>query len=160
MKIRTANDGDSDSLWNILEPVIRAGETYALPRDWNRTEAIRYWVAPNHQVLVAEENGQIVGTYFLQANQLGAGDHVANAAFATHPEAAGRGVATALCTHALTLAASLGFRAMQFNFVVSTNDRAIALWKKLGFAIVGTLPGAFRHPTRGYADVYVMYREL
>jgi ribosomal protein S18 acetylase RimI-like enzyme len=160
MEIRTINDDDANSLWNILEHVIRPGETYALPRDWSRTDALQYWCSPGHQVWIAEENGHALGTYFLQANQLGGGDHVANAGFATHPEAAGRGVATALCTHALRLAASLGFRAMQFNYVISTNERAVALWERLGFAIVGTLPKAFKHPIRGLVDVYVMYREL
>jgi len=160
MEIRTKKDGDEKGLWNILQPVVRAGDTYALPRDWSRDDALRYWCAPGHQVWVAEEDERIIGSYFLQANQLGGGDHVANAGFATHPEATGLGVATALCTHALSLATSLGFRAMQFNFVVSTNERAVALWKKFGFGIAGTLPKAFRHPTRGFVDVYVMYREL
>jgi GNAT superfamily N-acetyltransferase len=151
---------DGDALWSILEPIIRAGETYALPRDWGPDQALGYWCAPNHRVWVAEENDRIIGTYFLQTNQLGGGDHVANAGFVTDGNATGRGIATALCVHALQLATSLGFKAMQFNFVVSTNERAVALWKKLGFAIVGTLPKAFRHPARGFVDVHVMYREL
>lgn len=161
MEIRLLNEStDGDTLWHMLEPVIRAGETYALPRDWSKGDALRYWCAPNHRVWVAEENSKILGTYFLQANQLGGGDHVANAGFVTDPIATGRGIATALCSHALELAASLGFKAMQFNFVISTNEPAVALWKKLGFGIVGTLPKAFRHPGRGFVDVYVMYREL
>jgi GNAT superfamily N-acetyltransferase len=161
MEIRPLDERkDGDALWSILEPVVRAGETYALPRDWDSVQALGYWCAPNHRVWVAEENDRIIGTYFLQANQLGGGDHVANAGFVTDRNTTGRGIATALCTHALQLAASLGFKAMQFNFVVSTNDRAVVVWKKLGFAIVGTLPNAFRHPARGFVDVYVMYREL
>jgi ribosomal protein S18 acetylase RimI-like enzyme len=160
MEIRPLEKNDADGLWDILEPIIRAGETYALPRDGSRTEALRYWCAPNHRVWVADENGRILGTYFLQANQLGGGNHVANAAFVTDFHATGRGVATTLCAHALKLAASSGFKAMQFNFVISTNDRAVALWKKLGFAIIGTLPKAFCHPDHGFVDVYVMYREL
>jgi GNAT superfamily N-acetyltransferase len=161
MEIRPLDEKeDADALWRILEPVIRAGETYALPKDWSRDEALRYWCAPSHRVWIAEENDRILGTYFLQANQLGGGDHVANAGFITDRQATGRGIATALCAHALQLAASLGFKAMQFNFVVGTNERAVALWKKLGFAIVGTLPKAFRHPARGFVDVYVMYRQL
>ena len=160
MEIRQATGSDAESLWNILEPIIRAGETYALPSDWSRTDGLSYWCAPSHQVWVGEVDGKIVGTYFLQANQMGGGNHVANAGFATHPEATGRGIAGALCTHALSQAASLGFLAMQFNFVVSTNERAVALWKRLGFEIVGTLPKAFRHPALGMVDVYVMFREL
>jgi ribosomal protein S18 acetylase RimI-like enzyme len=144
-----------------MEPTIRAGETYALPREWTRDEALAYWFSPGHTVFVAaDDGGSIVGTYYVHANQRGGGQHVANCAFMTAPAASGRGVGAAMGRHALDHAAAAGFRAMQFNFVVSTNARAVALWQRLGFDIVGRLPGAFDHPTLGPVDALVMYRKL
>src|SRR5262245_47048685 len=123
--IRAATPGDDTSIWEILEPVIRAGETYTLPREMNRDEALAYWRADRHEVFVAEENGKVIGTYFLRPNQSGGGSHVANCGYVTAIRASGRGVARAMCTHSLAHAKSEGFRAMQFNFVVSTNERAV-----------------------------------
>jgi len=160
MQIRTSHSGDADSIWSILEPVIRAGETYTLPREMSRQEALAYWFAPQHEVFVAQPDGQILGTYFLQPNQLGGGSHVANCGYVTAPWATGRGVARAMCAHSLERARERGFQAMQFNFVVSTNERAVALWRSFGFEIVGRLPGAFHHPTAGFVDALVMYRSL
>ncbi|HEX4201011.1 MAG TPA: N-acetyltransferase [Chthoniobacterales bacterium] len=151
---------DLEAIWAIIEPVIRAGETYALPRDWSRQEASRFWFAEGHEVFVAEDEGQIVGTYFLHPNQKGGGAHVANCGYITAAAASGRGVARQMCTHSLAYAKSRGFRAMQFNFVVKTNERAVRLWEGLGFSIVGTLSEAFLHPAHGYTDAYVMYRKL
>ncbi|HVM75817.1 MAG TPA: GNAT family N-acetyltransferase, partial [Candidatus Saccharimonadales bacterium] len=105
-------------------------------------------------------DGVAVGTYFLRANQGGGGSHVANCGYVTVTKATGKGVARAMCAHSLEHAKKRGFRAMQFNFVVSTNERAVRLWKSFGFEVVGTLPGAFLHPTAGYVDAYVMYRSL
>jgi ribosomal protein S18 acetylase RimI-like enzyme len=160
MHIRPANDSDTDAIWEILETMIRAGDTYTLPSNMSREEALTYWHAPGHEVFVAEEAGQILGTYFLQANQRGGGSHVANCGYVTARQATGRGVARAMCEHSLDRARSRGFTAMQFNFVVSTNERAVRLWQHLGFKIVGCLPGAFRHPTNGLVDAFVMYRTL
>ena len=160
MLIRPATPQDSEAIWSILEPVIRAGETYTLPRDMEKELALAYWLAPPHEAFVAEESGSLVGTYFLQANQLGGGSHVANCGYITAAHATGRGVARAMCAHSLERARERGFRAMQFNFVVSTNTRAVKLWQTLGFAIVGTLPKAFLHPTQGFVDAYVMFRDL
>ena len=161
MQIRPASlDADADSIWMILEPTIRAGETYTLPRDMMRDDALDYWFAPRHEVFVAEEEAQILGTYFLQPNQQGGGAHVANCGYITAPWATGRGVARAMCEHSLDRARERGFRAMQFNFVVSTNQRAVALWQSCGFEIVGRLPAAFQHPTAGFVDALVMYRSL
>jgi ribosomal protein S18 acetylase RimI-like enzyme len=151
---------DSDAIWAILEPVIRAGETYALDRDLTREQALAYWFSAGHEVFVADDGGQIVGTYFLQANQKGGGSHVANCGYITSATAAGRGIARQLCNHSLGYAKSRGFRAIQFNFVIKTNERAVRLWESLGFNIVGTLPEAFLHPVHGYTDAYVMYRIL
>src|SRR5436309_7278911 len=160
MLIRPSTDGDKNAIWAIMEPIIRAGETYTLPRDMDMASALAYWFSGNREVFVAEENGEIVGTYFLQANQQGGGGHVANCGYMTAVTATGRGVARAMCAHSLDRARQRGFRAMQFNFVVSTNDRAIRLWQSFEFQIVGTLPKAFLHPTQGYIDAYVMYRDL
>jgi ribosomal protein S18 acetylase RimI-like enzyme len=161
MQIRSASPhADADPIWAILEPTIRSGETYTLPRNMTRKDALDYWFAPQHEVFAAEDSAQIVGTYFLQANQQGAGSHVANCGYITAPWATSRGVARAMCAHSLGRARERGFKAMQFNFVVSTNERALTLWKSFGFEIVGRLPGAFQHPTEGFVDALVMYRSL
>jgi len=158
--IRAVRPEDADAIWAILEPVIRAGETYTLPRDMSRDEALAYWSSNGHEVFVADEDGHVIGTYFLQANQKGGGSHVANCGYITAAGAFGRGVARAMCAHSLEHAKQRGFRAMQFNFVVSANERAVRLWKSFGFEIVGRLPEAFLHPVAGYTDAYVMYRAL
>jgi ribosomal protein S18 acetylase RimI-like enzyme len=160
MLIQPAADGDKNAIWAIMEPIIRAGETYTLPRDMDKARALAYWLSAEREVFVAEDNGDIVGTYALQANQKGGGDHVANCGYMTAVSATGRGVARAMCAHSLDRARERGFRAMQFNFVVSTNERALRLWQSFGFEIVGRLPRAFQHPTQGYVDAYVMYRHL
>jgi ribosomal protein S18 acetylase RimI-like enzyme len=129
-------------------------------RDISREDAWAYWSAPGHEVFVFEEDGQVLGTYFLRANQRGGGSHVANCGYVTAAHASGRGIARAMCEHSLDHACARGFRALQFNFVVSTNERAVQLWESLGFEIVGRLPGAFLHPTLGYVDALVMFREL
>ena len=160
MLIRTVRPQDHDALWRILEPAIRAGETYALPRDMTREDAIAYWTGGDREAFLAEDEGSIVGTYYLRANHLGGGAHVANCGYVTAPEATGRGVARRLCEHSLQTARDRGFKAMQFNFVVSTNERAVRLWQSLGFEAVGRLPTAFLHPREGYVDVLVMHRAL
>jgi ribosomal protein S18 acetylase RimI-like enzyme len=154
------SDHDAPAVWRILERIIRAGEAYALPADLGRDAALAYWRSPGHHVFVAEINGEVLGSYYLRANQQGGGAHVANCGYMTEPDAAGRGIARTMCLHSLEQARACGFRAMQFNFVVSTNDRAVRLWSSLGFEIVGRLPLAFLHPTRGYVDAFVMYRSL
>ncbi|HLH93587.1 MAG TPA: GNAT family N-acetyltransferase [Xanthobacteraceae bacterium] len=160
MEVRAATARDDDAIWRIIGPTIRAGETYALPRDISRADALAYWKSPGHEVFVAEENGTVLGTYYLRANQRGGGAHVANCGYMTAAEASGRGVARAMCAHSLARAKVRGFRAMQFNFVVGSNTRAIALWQSFGFAIVGRLPEAFAHPRLGDIEAVVMYRKL
>nr|PZN83104.1 MAG: GNAT family N-acetyltransferase [Pseudomonadota bacterium] len=158
MQIRPATSLDREAVWSIIEPVIREGTTYALPSDLSKEEALAYWFSSGHQVFVAEDAGFVVGTYYLRANQRGGGRHVANCGYMTAQAAQGRGVATAMCQHSLEQARSQGFRAMQFNFVISTNEGAIRLWQKLGFQIVGRLPKAFLHPRLGFVDALVMYQ--
>lgn len=160
MTIREATPRDSDAIWRILEPTFRAGETYTLPRDITREEALAYWFAPGNQVFAAEDDQEIVGTYYLRANQRGGGSHVGNCGYMTAADASGRGVARAMCMHSKEHAKRSGFRAMQFNFVVSTNERAVKLWQSLGFRIVGILPLAFAHPRLGFVDAFVMFAEL
>ena len=160
MEIRDYRESDAHALWAILEPTIRAGETYPLPRDMARESALAYWLSPNHEVFVLEESGEVVGTYILRANQQGGGGHVANCGYMTASWATGRGVARAMCAHSLERARARDFRAMQFNFVVSSNERAVRLWQSFGFEIVGRLPKAFLHPTRGFVDAFVMFRQL
>ena len=158
--IRPAIEGDQEGIWAILEPMIRRGDTYTLPRDMTRLQAIEFWFAPGHEAFVWEEQGAILGTYFLRANQRGAGAHVANCGYVTATAAEGRGIARAMCRHSLERAKERGFRAMQFNFVVSSNTRAVELWKGLGFEVVGCLPGAFEHPDLGFVDALVMYKQI
>jgi ribosomal protein S18 acetylase RimI-like enzyme len=160
MQVRAAQARDDDAIWGIIGPTIRAGETYALPRDLSRLDALSYWKSPGHEVFVAEQDGEILGTYYMRANQQGGGSHVANCGYMTAPAASGRGVARAMCAHSLAHARARGFRAMQFNFVVGSNERAVALWRSFGFEIVGRLAQAFEHPRLGPVDAVVMYRML
>ncbi|MBP2238634.1 L-amino acid N-acyltransferase YncA [Sinorhizobium kostiense] len=160
MHIRPASSADAPAVWSIIEPVIRAGETYTLDRNLSRAEAVAYWMAADKEVFVAEEAGAILGTYYMRPNQPGGGRHVCNCGYVTAPDSTGRGVARRMCEHSIITARAHGYRAMQFNFVVSTNRPAISLWQKMGFDVVGTLPGAFSHPTQGYVDALVMYQAL
>jgi ribosomal protein S18 acetylase RimI-like enzyme len=160
MLIRQSEPRDDAAIWRILEPTFRAGETYPVPRDISREDALAYWRTPGHAVFVAEDAGAIVGTYYLRANNRGGGAHVANCGYVVAPDAFGRGVAQAMCAHSLGEAKSRGFSAIQFNFVIASNERAVRLWQRMGFAIVGRLPGAFQHPRLGLVDAYVMLRSL
>ncbi|HEY1856479.1 GNAT family N-acetyltransferase [Acidocella sp.] len=158
--IRPVTEADHDALWAILEPVIRAGETYPLPRDMSKAHALAYWTAPDHETFAAAEDTKLLGTYYLRANQTGNGAHVANCGYMTAPGATGRGIARAMCEHSLATARARGFAAMQFNLVVSTNERAVKLWTSMGFATLCRLPGAFRHPTHGDVDALLMFQKL
>lgn len=160
MLIRPATPADTAAIWAIIEPVIRAGETYTLDRDMRQGDALGYWMGADKAVFVAEADGVILGTYYLRANQARGGAHVANCGYMTGAAATGRGVARAMALHSFDQATERGFRAMQFNFVVASNARAVGLWQSLGFEIVGRLPGAFEHPAQGFVDALVMFRAL
>jgi L-amino acid N-acyltransferase YncA len=160
LRIRSAADLDRDAIWNIFHEVVAAGDTYAFDPNMSREDALAYWFGAGTHTYIAENDRRVVGTYILRPNQPGPGSHVANAAFMVAQGAQGQGTGRAMGEHCLSEARRLGFRAMQFNFVVSTNTSAIHLWQQLGFKIVGTLPGAFRHPEAGYVDAYVMFRSL
>ncbi len=159
--IRPIQQQDWPSTWSILKPVFRAGETYSYDASISEEDAYRAWVAQPAATYVAEdEDGRILGTYYIKPNQPGQGGHVCNCGYVVAENAQGMGVASKMCEHSQAEAVSLGFRVMQFNRVVSTNTGAVRLWKRLGFPIVGTLPGAFHHPSQGYVDAFVMYKQL
>jgi len=158
--IRPASAADAEPIWGMLEPVIRAGETYALPRDMAREAALSYWLGGDRATYLAERAGEPAGTYYLRANQPGGGAHVANCGYVTALKARGQGIARGMFLHSLDVARGRGFRAMQFNFVVASNLTAIRLWQSLGFVTLCRLPSAFQHPQLGFVDALVMHREL
>lgn len=160
LHIRPATDSDRDAIWEIFREVVAAADTYPLDSNISRQDALAYWFQRDARVYIAEQDRQPLGSYTLHPNQLGGGTHVANAGFIVSKEARGEGIGRAMGEHCLVEARRLGFRAMQFNFVVSTNESAVKLWKTLGMKIVGTLPGAFRHPQKGYVDVHVMFQSF
>jgi len=160
LKIREATAADRDAIWEIFRATITPGTVFVYDPKTPREEAMGYWFGPNTLTYVAERDGKIVGSYILRPNRPGLGGHVANAGFMVDPDARRSGIGRLMGEHALEEARRLGYRAMQFNFVVSTNTWALKLWRQLGFKIVGTLPGAFRHAEEGYVDAYVMFRSL
>ena len=162
MLIRAYAAADWPGVWAILEPVFRAGETYAFPREMSESQALDTWTAAGKHVFVAvdEATGELLGTYYVKANFEGAASHICNCGYVVSERARGRGIAARMCEHSQREAIARGFRAMQYNLVVSSNEGAVHLWKKMGFAIVGTIPEAFRHPRLGFVDAYVMYKRL
>jgi L-amino acid N-acyltransferase YncA len=160
MLIRPATPEDAAAIWSTIGPTIRAGETYTLDPAMSEEAALAYWLGPDKDTFVADEMGVVLGTYYIRPNQAGGGRHVCNCGYMTGEAAIGRGIARQMCKHSLRVAREHGFRAMQFNFIVSTNHRAVHLWQSLGFEIVGTLPLAFEHPTHGFVDAFVMFQPL
>ena len=160
MLIRVAEPRDAPAIAAVIMPVIREGATYALEPELSQADALAYWMGPDKETFVAEDKGVVLGTYYMRPNQAGGGRHVCNCGYMTDAAATGRGVARRMGEHSLAHARARGFRAMQFNFVVSTNEQAVRLWRSLGFEIVGRLPGAFREPAGAYVDALVMYRTL
>ena len=160
MTIREATAEDFDAIWPIFHEIVSAGETYAYDPQTTREGAFDIWMTQPHKTFVVEEAGTVVGTYYLKRNQPGLGGHVCNCGYMVSSQARGKGVATAMCEHSQRASVQLGYQAMQFNLVVSTNQGAIRLWERLGFTIVGRLPKAFRHSTEGLVDALVMYKWL
>lgn len=159
--IQRAEESDWAQIWRLLEPIFRSGETYAFSPEITEMEARRVWIEMPQATYVARDPlGAVIGTYYLKPNQPGSGSHVCNCGYAVSERARGQGVASSMCEHSQYEARRLGFRAMQFNLVVSTNEGAVRLWKKLGFDVVGTLPGAFRHPRGGFVDAFIMFKKL
>lgn len=159
--VRPYTDGDWPAVWQILAPVFRAGETYAFAPDISEPEARRAWIGTPLATFVAvDEQGVVVGTYFIKPNQPGLGAHVCNCGYVVAESARGQGIASLMCVHSQQQALAFGFRAMQYNLVVSTNVGAVGLWQSHGFDIVGTLPQAFNHSRLGYVDAYVMFKQL
>jgi ribosomal protein S18 acetylase RimI-like enzyme len=160
MIIRPVEPQDHTAIQAIIVPTIRTGTTYTLETDLSEAGAMAYWLASDKETFVADVDGEIVGTYYIRANQAGGGKHVCNCGFMTNAQSVGKGVARAMCVHSLNQARTRGFRAMQFNFVVSTNIRAVKLWQAMGFEIVGRLPSAFQMPNGAYVDALVFYQHL
>jgi L-amino acid N-acyltransferase YncA len=158
--IRVATEKDHDAIWEIFQATITTGDTFVYDTNTPREKALAYWCAGDAATFVAEQDGKVIGSYILRPNQPGRGDHVANAGYMVAQSARGLGAGRAMGEHSLDEARRRGYRAMQFNFVVSTNESAVRLWQQFGFNIVGTLPGAFRHAQKGFVDVYVMFRSL
>ena len=160
-QIRLTQLGDWPAIWRIVEPVFRRGDTYTFSPSITEAEARVVWMeVPQATFVAIDDDGNVLGTYYIKHNQPGGGAHVCNCGYIVSEDAQGKGIATQMCLHSQEQAVALGFRAMQFNFVVSTNEGAIRLWKRLGFDVVGTLPRAFRHPTRGYVDALVMFKSV
>ena len=160
MEIKEASTQDFDLIWPIFHEVAKAGETYAFCTDTSKEEALDIWVKAPRKTYIALNDGEVLGTYYLKTNHAGPGDHVCNCGYMVAASASGKGVATAMCEHSQTMAKELGYKAMQFNFVASTNEGAIRLWHKLGYDTVGKLPNAFNHPAKGFVDAFVMYKWL
>ncbi len=159
--IRRYHETDWPEVRRILKLTFEAGDTYAFPPESTEAEIHNVWVAaPSATFVAVAPDGHVLGTYFIKPNQPGLGAHVCNCGYVVAPEAQGQGIASAMCRHSQAEAVSMGFRAMQFNLVVATNERAIRLWRRLGFSTVGTLPRAFRHLQLGYVDALVMFKEL
>ena len=162
MQIRDACAEDWVTIWPFLHTIVAAGETYAYDREMTEDEARRIWMvgSPGRTIVAVDDDGTVVGTANMYANRTGPGSHVASASFMVDPARAGRGAGRALGEAMLAWARANDFRAVQFNAVVETNERAVGLWRSLGFAVIGTVPEAFAHPTHGYVGLHVMHRFL
>ena len=160
MLVRAATSEDWPGIWDVLEPVLRAGETYTYPREITESDARAVWTAGASVLVAVDTHGAVLGTAKYLPNHPGAGAHVANASFVVAPEAGGRGVGRALARAVIDAARTDGYRAMQFNAVVETNERAVRLWTSLGFTVLATVPEAFDHPRHGLVGLHIMHRAL
>ena len=160
MQIRIATVNDFNQIWPIFHDIVKAGDTYAYAPETNQIEAQKIWIEQSQETFVAEKNGKVLGTYYIKTNQAGPGKHVCNCGYMVSSNARGQGLATMMCEHSQVTAREMGYKAMQFNFVASSNVIAVKLWQKLGFETVGNLPKAFYHPEAGLIDALVMYKWL
>lgn len=161
MTLRRFEEADWPSVWRLLHAAFSSGDTYAFSPGSDEAAIHRAWVElPSATFVACSAEGVVIGTYFIKPNQPGLGSHVCNCGYVVAPDLQGRGIASAMCAHSQTEARSMGFRAMQFNLVVATNERAVRLWQRLGFSVVGALPGAFRHQALGFVDALVMFKSL
>lgn len=160
LKIRAAQEKDFDEIWRIFKKIIARGDSYVNSSETNKVKARAKWMNKDAKTFVAEIDGKILGAFLLKSNQVGRGSHVANASYIVDEKARGMGVGKALADHSIATAKELGFKAIQFNFVVATNSIAVKLWQSVGFQIIGTIPQAFNHKDLGYVDAYIMFREL
>ena len=158
--IRPATDADKPAIWQIIKAVIAGGDTYTFAPDTPEADMISFWFSPEKHVYVAEDDGNILGTYWLKANQPGLGDHVGNGGYMVSPDAKGRGIGTLMAEHSIDEARRIGFHSIQFNFVVKSNTVAVNLWKSVGFEVVGEIPDAIRHSQHGLTNALIMYRKL
>jgi L-amino acid N-acyltransferase YncA len=160
LKLRKATQADHDQVWEIFKAVISTGDTYVFDPNTAKEDLQKHWFADYMDTFVVEEQGKILGTYIIKPNQIDLGNHIANCSYMVNPNAQGKGVGKLLCEHSLAFGKEKGYRAIQFNIVVSTNIAAVKLWQKYGFQIIGTTPEAFRHQSLGLVDAYIMYRRL
>jgi len=158
--IRLATAEDADGIWALLQEAFRPGDTYAIDPDINRADALALWCDLPAATYVVDQGGAIVGTYYIKTNQQGGGAHVCNCGYIVGVTARGQGLATQMCKASQTQARGLGYTAMQFNFVLTSNTGAVRLWDRLGFATVGRIPAAFDHPAEGLVDALVMHKPL
>jgi L-amino acid N-acyltransferase YncA len=162
VEIRAASDDDWPLIWPFYRTIVEAGETYAIDPQTTEEQGRRDWmqVPPGTTFVAVDDHGSVVGSASVYPNRSAAGAHVASASFMVDPGRSGRGVGRALGEHVIDWAREQGFRSMQFNAVVETNQRAVRLWEALGFEVLATVPEAFRHPTEGYVGLLIMYRRL
>ncbi|NII28237.1 GNAT family N-acetyltransferase [Pseudoflavitalea sp. X16] len=160
IEIRKATPEDHDQIWNIIRQVIAGGDTYVFSPDSSKEKMLAYWCGQDKHTYVATIDSQVVGTFVIKDNQPDLGSHIANASYMTSPAATGQGVGKAMGEFSLAEAKQLGYKAMQFNIVVSSNQRAVRLWEKLGFKIIGEIPEAFNHKQYGLTNAFIMYRKL
>ena len=158
LNIRIATDSDFEAIWRIFHEIVSAGDTYPFAPETDRSEAYQIWMQTPLATYVAENDGRIVGTYYIKPNMPGLGSHVCNAAYMVNQATHNKGIGRAMCAHSIGEALSLGFKAMQYNLVVSTNEGAVNLWAQMGFQKIGLLPRAFEHRELGLVDAWVMYK--
>lgn len=158
--IRKFRVEDEPRIGEIIKYVISKGDTYVYAPDAQIMDVLREWCGSEKQTFVAVSDDEIVGTFFIKPNQTGLGSHIANAGYMVAPEARGRGIGRRMGEYSIEAAREMGFYAMQFNFVVKSNESAVRLWMSLGFEVVGEIPNAFRHSERGLTNVLIMYRKL